>query len=99
MSRGFSFGESRTLECPLLAQSGHWLVHCTCPLLGVKRTSPQCRPPARSMNFFEQKNSLPSVRERGLMRSDYRIFMRGGLRFPYASQEQLLGSSRLTIED
>src|SRR5262245_8181697 len=23
---------------PLLAQSGHWVVHCTCPLLGVKRT-------------------------------------------------------------
>src|SRR5262245_35983909 len=23
---------------PLLAQSGHALVHCTCPLLGVKRT-------------------------------------------------------------
>ena len=27
------------VECPLLAQSGHRLVHCTCPLLGVKRTS------------------------------------------------------------
>ena len=26
-------------ECPLLAQSGHGLVHCTCPLSGVKRTS------------------------------------------------------------
>ena len=25
-------------ECPLLAQSGHRLVHRTCPLLGVKRT-------------------------------------------------------------
>src|SRR5262249_36958111 len=25
--------------CPLLAQSGHALVHCKCPLLGVKRTS------------------------------------------------------------
>jgi len=24
--------------CPLLAQSGHALVRCTCPLLGVKRT-------------------------------------------------------------
>jgi hypothetical protein len=28
-----------TMECPLLAQSGHRLVHRTCPLLGVKRTS------------------------------------------------------------
>jgi hypothetical protein len=25
-------------RCPLLALSGHQLVHCTCPLLGVKRT-------------------------------------------------------------
>ena len=24
--------------CPLLALSGHGPVHCTCPLLGVKRT-------------------------------------------------------------
>jgi hypothetical protein len=26
-------------RCPLLAQSGHALVHCTCPLSGVKQTS------------------------------------------------------------
>ena len=26
-------------RCPLLAQSGHGLVHRTCPLLGVKQTS------------------------------------------------------------
>ena len=25
-------------ECPLLAQSGHTELHCTCPLSGVKRT-------------------------------------------------------------
>ena len=25
-------------ECPLLALSGHGLLHCTCLLLGVKRT-------------------------------------------------------------
>ena len=24
--------------CPQLAQSGHWLVRCTCPLSGAKRT-------------------------------------------------------------
>jgi putative ABC transport system substrate-binding protein len=29
---------NRELRCPLLAQSRHGLVHCTCPLLGVKRT-------------------------------------------------------------
>ena len=28
-----------TARCPLLAQSGHGLVRCTCPLLGVKQTS------------------------------------------------------------
>ena len=28
----------RDLRCPLLAQSGHPELHCTCPLLGVKRT-------------------------------------------------------------
>src|SRR5262249_22501386 len=27
-------------ECPLLAQSRHSLLHCTCPLLGVKQTWP-----------------------------------------------------------
>ena len=26
-------------ECPLLAQSGHWLLHCACPLSKAKRTS------------------------------------------------------------
>ena len=25
-------------SCPLLAQSGHPQLHCTCPLSGVKRT-------------------------------------------------------------
>ena len=29
-------------QCPLLAQSGHGLVRCTCPLLGVKQTSERC---------------------------------------------------------
>ena len=29
---------STTRECPLLAQSRHELVYCTCPLSGVKRT-------------------------------------------------------------
>ena len=30
-------------RCPLLALSGHWLVHRTCPLSGVKRTSKNTR--------------------------------------------------------
>src|SRR5262245_34898511 len=30
---------ARGAACPLLAQSGHGLLHCTCPLSGVKRTS------------------------------------------------------------
>ena len=32
-------GTQFAAECPLLAQSGHGLVRCKCPLLGVKRTS------------------------------------------------------------
>ena len=38
--------EIEKCRCPLLAQSGHKLVHCTCPLSGVKRTfmrGIQCR--------------------------------------------------------
>ena len=35
-------GTQFAAECPLLAQSGHALVHCTCPLLGVKRTCAFC---------------------------------------------------------
>ena len=31
--------EAGTLRCPLLALSGHRLVHRTCPLSGVKQTS------------------------------------------------------------
>jgi hypothetical protein len=30
---GFFFGERRTLQCPLLAQSGHALARCKCPLM------------------------------------------------------------------
>jgi hypothetical protein len=37
--RGFSLGESRTFECPLLAQSGRAAATNQCPLLGAKRTS------------------------------------------------------------
>ena len=32
-----------TAECPLLAQSGHADLHCTCPLSGVKRTLPRLK--------------------------------------------------------
>jgi hypothetical protein len=38
---------------PLLALSGHRLVHCTCPLLGVKRTS-TC---ALQMSAFDPKRT------------------------------------------
>ena len=39
---------------PLLAQSGHRLLHCTCPLSGVKRTS-TCAP---HMSAFDPKRTL-----------------------------------------
>ena len=32
-------GDRIEWRCPLLALSGHAELHCTCPLLGVKRTS------------------------------------------------------------
>ena len=41
-------------ECPLLALSGHAELHCTCPLLGVKRTS-AC---AMQMSAFDPKRTL-----------------------------------------
>ena len=42
-------------RCPLLAQSGHGLVHCTCPLSGVKRT---CRF-ALQMSAYDPKRTSP----------------------------------------
>ena len=40
-------------ECPLLAQSGHTELHCTCPLLGVKQTSPS----ALHISAFDPKRT------------------------------------------
>jgi hypothetical protein len=42
------------LQCPLLAQSGHGLVRCKCPLLGAKRT---CRF-ALQMSAYDPKRTL-----------------------------------------
>ena len=41
-------------RCPLLAQSGHGLLHCECPLLGVKRTLPV----RRGMSANDPKRTL-----------------------------------------
>ena len=41
-------------ECPLLAHSGHELVHRTCPLLGVKRTSRFAMPPFDPPDLMEE---------------------------------------------
>ena len=43
--------------CPLLAQSGHTELHCTCPLSGVKRT---CRF-ALQMSAFDAVDGAPSA--------------------------------------
>jgi hypothetical protein len=40
-------------RCPLLAQSGHALMHCTCLLSGVKRTCPF----ALHMSAFDPKRT------------------------------------------
>ena len=58
---------------PLLAQSGHPLVKCTCPLLGVKRTWPfalhmSANDPKRTFQIYDQRRiadqdkHVPSVR-------------------------------------
>src|SRR5262249_54088504 len=47
-------GGSLTTFSTVSAQSGHSLVHCTCPLLGVKRT---CRLPCE-MSPIDPKRTL-----------------------------------------
>ena len=39
---------TNTMRFPLLTQSGHTELHCTCPLSGVKRTSYVCYDPKRT---------------------------------------------------
>src|SRR5262249_44763278 len=41
------------VECPLLAQSGHCLLHPTCPLLGVKRDMSLCAAHALHMSAYD----------------------------------------------
>ena len=53
-----SFIERHFGQCPLLALSGHGLVHCTCPLLGVKRT---CRF-ALQMSAYDPKRTSTRAR-------------------------------------
>ena len=48
------FISNQAARCPLLAQSGHRLVHCTCPLSGAKRT---CRF-ALHMSAFDPKRTF-----------------------------------------
>jgi hypothetical protein len=48
--------ERRPFECPLLAQSGHGLLHCKCPLSGVKRT---CRLHCE-MSAYDPKRTFTS---------------------------------------
>jgi hypothetical protein len=49
--RSFCFGI--LCKCPLLALSGHFYLHRTCPLLGVKRTWPS----ALQMSAFDPKRT------------------------------------------
>ena len=64
-------------RCPLLAQSGHRLVHCTCPLSGVKRT---CRV-ALHMSAFDPKRTLVtsySASKSASFKWTWRRFVGGG---------------------
>jgi hypothetical protein len=62
--------EDRRIQSPLLAQSGHTELHCTCPLSGVKRTLNRCspisiygyttHPPGGDQNYlYERKPPTP----------------------------------------
>jgi hypothetical protein len=44
-------------ECPLLAQSGHALMHCTCPLSEGKQTSQLTVPPKRIPPFRRDRRA------------------------------------------
>src|SRR5262249_23219774 len=48
---------AKHVECPLLAQSGHFKTECQCPLLGVKRTLQA----AAAMSAFDPKRTLPTA--------------------------------------
>ena len=62
--RSFCFHEnSYVAGCPLLALSGHAELHCTCPLLGVKRT---CRF-ALQMSAYDPKRTCHRATEIGIM--------------------------------
>src|SRR5262249_29690262 len=63
-------------RCPLLAQSRHRLVHCTCPLSGVKRTCLF----ALHLSAFDPKRTLTSSSA-----SLSRYKRRGPLRRAYAT--------------
>ena len=49
-------GDRMNARCPLLAQSGHPSLRCTCPLLGVKRT---CHFALQMSAFDPKRTSLP----------------------------------------
>ena len=57
---------SQAPSCPLLAQSGHRPVHCTCPLSGAKRTS-AC---AVHMSAYDPKRTLAPFQRCCLIRYD-----------------------------
>ena len=52
--------------CPLLAQSGQTELHCTCPLSGVKRTSPDARMPCDELIGGSDDSSASHCRVLGL---------------------------------
>ena len=74
-------------RCPLLAQSGHGLVHCTCPLLGVKQTWPfalrmSAYDPKRTSIGDQLRMSEPPI-GRGLPQNQRRL--RSGSELPNAN--------------
>jgi hypothetical protein len=64
--RGKSGHDILRRGCPLLAQSRHELVHCTCPLSGVKRTMTVCgNPLSRSLLGAKRHCACPLMTQSG----------------------------------
>jgi hypothetical protein len=62
--RGFNGQHSAGPPCPLLAQSRHKLVHCKCPLLGVKRTLFAEMPAGQALPaFFEPQKRAGVIKQ------------------------------------
>src|SRR5262245_9403800 len=59
---------TRMAPCPLMALSGHGLMHCTCPLSGIKRTC-RCTSVLTRVSAFVLRLQTFDLYQRGNVRS------------------------------